>query len=237
MKAIILAAGRGSRMKNLTDDRPKCLVEFRGKALLDWQITALTTAGISEIGIVTGYKKELLENRKLKEFYNDRWAETNMVSSLECASAWLEDEECIVSYSDLFYESAAVNSLIKSQAELAITYDPNWRKLWEKRFENPLDDAETFKIDDKSYLIEIGGKTKNIEDIQGQYMGLLKITPNGWEKISELRKTLSSATRDKMHMTGTLQKLIESNAVKILAVPYTSEWGEFDNPEDIKAGI
>lgn len=82
MKAIILAAGRCSRMKDLTDDRPKCLVELRGKPLLEWQLIALRAAGISEIAIVTGYKRELLCNRGLHEFHNPRWADTNMVSSL-----------------------------------------------------------------------------------------------------------------------------------------------------------
>ncbi len=76
MKAIILAAGRGSRMKSLTEERPKCLVELAGKALLDWQLEALREAGVSEIAIVTGYKRELLANRGLVEFYNPRWAET-----------------------------------------------------------------------------------------------------------------------------------------------------------------
>ena len=65
MKAIILAAGRGSRMKNLTDDRPKCLVELRGKALLDWQLAALREAGIEQAAIVTGYRRELFADRGL----------------------------------------------------------------------------------------------------------------------------------------------------------------------------
>ena len=70
MKAIILAAGRGSRMKKLTDERPKCLVKLRGKTLLDLQLDALKSAGISQIAIVTGYKRKLLANRGLQEFYN-----------------------------------------------------------------------------------------------------------------------------------------------------------------------
>ena len=60
MKAIILAAGRGSRMKNLTDEKPKCLAKLRGKPLLEWQLTSLREAGIEDIAIVTGYKRELL---------------------------------------------------------------------------------------------------------------------------------------------------------------------------------
>ena len=73
MKAIILAAGRGSRMRKLTDENPKCLVLLRGKSLLDWQLEALRGAGIKQISIVTGYKRELLLDKGLKEFNNNRW--------------------------------------------------------------------------------------------------------------------------------------------------------------------
>ena len=132
MKAIILAAGRGSRMKTLTDDRPKCLVKLRGRTLLDWQLQALREAGITEIAIVTGYRRELFANRGLVEFHNPRWADTNMVSSLACANKWLELAPCIASYSDIFYDVSAVTSLITSQSSLAVTYDPNWLALWTK---------------------------------------------------------------------------------------------------------
>ena len=59
MKAIILAAGRGSRMGNLTDESPKCLVELRARPLLEWQLMAIREAGIDDIAIVNGYKREL----------------------------------------------------------------------------------------------------------------------------------------------------------------------------------
>jgi choline kinase len=156
MKAIILAAGRGSRMKHLTEERPKCLVELHGKALLDWQLGALREAGISEIAIVTGYKRELLANRGLTEFHNPRWAETNMVASLACAQDWLRKGTCIVSYSDIFYSVCAVKALIASESFLALTYDVNWLKLWSKRFGDPLLDAESFRLSSENTLAEIG---------------------------------------------------------------------------------
>ena len=96
MRAIILAAGRGSRMNDLTDDRPKCLVELRGKPLLEWQLAAIREAGITEIAIVTGYKRELLARYELTEFHNPRWAETQMLSSLAYAKKWLESSPSIV---------------------------------------------------------------------------------------------------------------------------------------------
>ena len=235
MKAIILAAGRGSRMKDLTDERPKCLVELRGKALLDWQLEALRGAGITEIAIVTGYKRELLSGRGLVEFHNSRWAETNMVSSLACAQEWLEKETCIVSYSDIFYSQVAVKLLMTRDASLAVTYDPNWLELWTKRFGDPLLDAETFRLTNTAEhtLAEIGNKPKSTDEVQGQYMGLLRFTPEGWAEVLRIRAGLTSEQCDKMHMTGTLQMVIEAGCVAIRAVPYSGEWGEVDSAEDL----
>lgn len=235
MKAIILAAGRGSRMKNLTDERPKCLVEFRGKPLLEWQLEALREAGIDEIAIVTGYRRELLTYKGLAEFNNPRWAETNMVSSLACAHEWLQAERCIVSYSDIFYEASAVKSLMVSEARLAVTYDPHWLKLWEKRFGDPLLDAETFRLNTDGTLAEIGNKPKSVAEIQGQYMGLLLFTPVGWEEVLRIRAGLTSIECDQMHMTGTLQRVIEGSRIAIEAVPYELSWGEVDSAEDLMA--
>lgn len=220
-------------MKSLTDERPKCLVELRDKALLDWQLDSLRAAGISEIAIVTGYKRELLVGRGLVEFYNPRWAQTNMVSSLTCAESWLNAGPCIVSYSDIFYEPAAIQSLMMCPASLAVTYDPNWLELWTRRFGNPLLDAETFRLTPEHTLTEIGNKPQSVTEVQGQYMGLLLFTPAGWGELVRIRSTLSSEQRDKMHMTGTLQKIIESQRIAIAAVPYAGEWGEVDSVDDL----
>lgn len=233
MKAIILAAGRGSRMKSLTDERPKCLVELRGKPLLEWQLESLRAAGISDIAVVTGYKRELLAGRGLSEFHNPRWAETNMVSSLACAESWLQGEPCIVSYSDIFYSPVAVQSLINCEATLAVTYDPNWLQLWTERFGDPLLDAETFRLSATNTLAEIGNKPQSVDDVQGQYMGLLRFTPEGWAEVVRLRAELSPQQRDSMHMTNTLQRVIDAGRVPIEAVAYTGEWGEVDSSEDL----
>ena len=233
MKAIILAAGRGSRMKDLTEERPKCLVELRGRTLLDWQLDALRAAGIAEIAIVTGYKRELLADRGLVEFHNARWAETNMVSSLLCAQAWLQVAPCIVSYSDIFYSSMAVQSLMNCQASLAVTYDPNWLELWKQRFGDPLLDAETFRLTPENSLAEIGNKPTSVDEVQGQYMGLLRFTSEGLAEVLRIRAELKYEQCDKMHMTGTLQKVIDAGRIAIAACPYTGEWGEVDSAEDL----
>ena len=234
MKAIILAAGRGSRMQALTDDKPKCLIELRGRPLIDWQLQALREAGIDQIAIVTGYKREQLAGRGLHEFHNPRWAETNMVSSLTCAEAWLYTNPCVVSYSDIFFESAAISVLMGSTAALAVVYDDHWNALWEKRFGDPLLDAETFRLNADGTLAEIGNKPRAVAEIEGQYMGLLRFTPEGWREIVRIRADLSPEQCDRMHMTGTLQKVIEAGRVPIAAFPYNRPWGEVDSEEDLK---
>lgn len=233
MRAIILAAGRGSRMGGLTDDRPKCLLALKGKPLLDWQIDSLRAADIDEIGIVTGYKREMLAGRGLNEFHNARWAETNMVSSLACAETWLNAGPCIVSYSDIFYRPEAVTALRHSDAFLAIAYDPDWLALWRKRFGDPLSDAESFRLNAEGTLAEIGKPPPSVDAIEGQYMGLLRFTPPGWREIARIRERLTDAERDRMHMTDTLQKVVEAGRVPVSAVRYEGEWGEVDSAEDL----
>lgn len=234
MKAIILAAGRGSRMKELTDECPKCLVTLQGKTLLDRQLAALRGAGISDISIVTGYKRELLATMGLTEFHNPRWHETNMVSSLAYAEKWLTKAPCIVSYSDIFYHQSAVQSLIRSPAALAVTYDPNWLQLWTRRFGDPLLDAESFRLHPDNTLAEIGNKPEAAEEVEGQYMGLLRFTPEAWSEVRRIRTNLSTQQCDRIHMTALLQRVIEAGRIPIAAIPNYSAWGEIDAAADLK---
>lgn len=232
-KAIILAAGRGSRLKELTADKPKCLVSLHNKPLLLWQLDAIKGAGISDIGIVLGYKSEKIKPFKLHTFQNHRWNETNMVSTLNCADAWLSEYSCIVSYSDIVYSKRCVTKLIEAPGDITISYDKNWLALWKMRFENPLDDAETFKLNKRGTITEIGNKTDNLDEIEGQYMGLLKFTPLGWGIVKKFLASLDIKTRDKIDMTSLLSGLIKCG-VKIQAVPISENWYEVDSVQDLK---
>ena len=232
MRGIILAAGRGSRLGTMTDDRPKCLVELAGRPLLDWQITALRAAGIGEIAAVRGWCGERLEGRVDTLFDNPRWAETNMVESLARAASWLQSGDCVVSYSDIFYPARAVGSLIDTQADIAIAYDPEWRALWSRRFADPLSDAETFHAAPDGRLLDIGRRPSSFAEIGGQYMGLLKFTPAGWASVVDFLSSLAPAERDRLDMTSLLRRLIERE-VPITAVPVAGPWGEVDSASDL----
>lgn len=233
MKAIILAAGRGSRMKHLTEAQPKCLINLRGKPLVEWQLEAMRCAGITEIAIVTGYKKELLASYEVIKFHNMHWSKTDMVFSLSCADKWLKAGPCIVSYSDIFYQTSAINSLINCPEPLAITYDPNWLNIWKTRFEDPLLDAEVFKINSSNQITKIGSKPKSLEEVQGQYMGLIKITPESWGKIVSVLAKFPRNIRNKMQMTSVLQNVIEHTNYPVIGLPYEGEWWEIDTYNDL----
>lgn len=234
MRAVILAAGRGSRMGPLGDNRPKCLVELDGRPLLDRQVAALRRGGVDEIGIVRGYRAEMLNFPLLSYFDNTRWAETNMVMSLAAAAEWLRAGPVIVSYADIFYRGDLVRGLANAPGALVISYDREWQRLWARRFSDPLSDAETFRLDASHELLEIGGKTTNIEDIEGQYIGLLKFTPTAWAAVEALLATLDAPVRDRLDMTGLLRRLLAAKAVPVGTFGTYGQWGEIDNPADIQ---
>ncbi len=231
MKALILAAGRGSRLGDLTADRPKGLVELLGRPLLHWQCAALTAAGVSEIGLVRGYLPDTWEGRGLRLFDNLRWAETNMVSSLDAARKWVQDDETIVSYSDIFYSRETVERLIRSNADLAIAYDPDAVALWSQRTQDPLSDLETFALNEKNELTDIGRKPTHLSEVQGQYMGLLKFRPEGWRRWFQNLDAHPSQVRDRMDMTTALRLLLPE---PIAAVPCEGLWGEVDCETDLR---
>jgi len=233
VKGIILAAGRGSRMGERTKDMPKGLTQLFGKSLIEHQVERMREAGITQIGAVRGYKAEKINLEGLYYFDNLRWNESNMVRSLCCAAKWLSEEECIVSYSDILYESEAVSLLMACKEDIAITYNTKWLELWSARFEDPLSDAETFDTDADGYVTEIGGHTDSLDRIKGQYMGLLKFSPRGFRKVEEYLAALDEKAVDKLDMTSLLSGMVKQG-IKVYAIPYDGLWLEIDNEGDLK---
>ncbi len=233
MKGIILAAGRGSRMGDRTKDMPKRITQIYGKSLIEHKIEKMREAGIEEIGAVRGYKAEKISFEGLSYFDNLRWNETNMVRSLCCADSWLSKDTCIVSYSDILYQPQAVSLLMNCQEDIAITYNTKWLEIWSARFDNPLSDAETFEVDEQGYVTEIGGQADSLDQIKGQYMGLLKFSVKGWKQVEEYLSDLDGKTIDKLDMTSLLSGMLRKG-IKIYGIPYDGLWLEIDNESDLK---
>lgn len=233
MRAVILAAGRGSRLGEATQDRPKCLVPLGGKPLIEHQIAALSRGGASKIGIVRGYLADRISIPNATYFENPRWAQTNMVMSLVAAAPWLRSEPVLISYADIFYGQQVVRDLASAPGDLVVAYDRDWCKLWSRRFADPLSDAETFRTDPRGNLLEIGRRASRIEEIEGQYMGLLKFTPPAWTAVELLLSGADAKTRDAMDMTTLLRTLLDSG-FPIRTIGTDTQWGEIDNSGDLE---
>ena len=231
MKGLILASGRGSRLGSLTEQSNKCFQQVKGKTLFEYQVQALNLLGINEIGITTGYLRENFKELPYETFYNADWIRTQMVYSLFLASDWIQ-QGCIVSYSDIFYFGDYLASLLTNKNPIAIAYDPNWLALWKKRSAYPLNDAETLVIDDNGYVKEIGLRPRRIEDIQGQYMGLIYFSSVGARIVRDELISLKPHKMRAYSMTQFLQSLVRKG-LPLLAVPYKGIWGEVDTPSDL----
>jgi choline kinase len=234
VRALILAAGRGSRMGSLTAEQPKCLTPIDGRRLLDRQLDALRGAGITELGLIKGYQGHLLPTEGLTHFENPRWASTQMVATLRCAAPWLASAPCIVSYSDILYGSEVITALAAAPGGLAISSHTGWRDIWSARFADPLSDAETFRRADDGRLLEIGGRATSLDQIEGQYMGLLRFTPAAWADVEALLNSLPPERQDRIDMTSLLNALLGAG-VRIETVPVGGQWWEFDSEEDVRA--
>ena len=233
MRAVILAAGRGSRMGALAEDRPKCLVELAHKPLIRRQIAALRGGGVPAIGIVRGYLGYMINIEDVTYFENPHWSETNMVMSLVAAATWLRSGSVVISYADIFYRRGVVQDLVAASGDLVVAYDRSWRSLWTRRFIDPLSDAETFRTDARGNLIDIGKRTTQIDDIEGQYMGFLKFTPKAWRAVEAVLAGVDSKTRDSMDMTTLLRALL-GTGFPIRTVGIAGQWGEIDSASDLE---
>lgn len=240
-QALILAAGEGKRLRPLTNDVPKCLVNFMNKSLLERQVKTLKKAGISKIHISTGYKAEKIKSLGFDTSLNKKYSQTNMVESLFSAIKFIEscNEDLIISYGDIIYHTSNLRALLESKDDVSIMVDKDWYKLWSLRIENPLEDAETLVLDSDNYILELGKKPKNYQKIQGQYTGLIKIKA---EKIKEIISFYKNIERDliydgqnfyNMYMTTFIQLLINAGwGVKAILV--SNGWLEIDSVEDLR---
>ncbi len=252
MKVIILAAGQGTRLRPLTDNCPKCMVEVNGKSIIERQINTMRSCGIqdSEITIVCGYCHEVLKEKfrdtQIRFIVNEEYETTNMVCSLMCAREVMNTaDDILISYGDIIYSEEVLNRLLQTTEDSAVIVDDGWYGYWSERCENPLDDAETLLFDAEDFLIEIGQKTTDLNKVQSQYIGLMRFRAAGLksmldvaalaEKRSDEGKELWRTTRTyrKMYMTDLLQGIIDEGH-QLKAVHINRGWFEVDDCDDLK---
>jgi len=206
-----------------------------GRTLLDHCLDVLGRAGISRsnISIVTGYRSNMFQVNGVIYFHNADWEKTNMFHSLTMAREWLERETCIVCYSDIVFAPETIRLLADCPAPLAITSYNGYWNLWKLRMENPLEDLETFRVDGAGRLLEIGLKPNSAADIQGQFMGLLRFTPESWGWVEETIRRPLPKTVDKLDMTTLLQGMLRLG-YPVQTISTEALWLECDSERDIE---
>ena len=147
----------------------------------------------------------------------------------------------IVSYADIVYFKESVCKLQSANAPLSVVIDKQWRRLWEQRFSNPLEDAETLKIVNGK-IVELGKKAFSYEEIEGQYIGLFKFSYGFLPEVLSFYDTLDRKATyegkdfDNMYMTSFLQALID-NFHNAEPVEIYGNWCEIDFKSDLEIKI
>lgn len=123
MRALILAAGAGTRLRHLTRGRPKCLVPIGGRALLDHQLAALEAAGVVETAVVVGFGADLVRSHcgsHVRYVENRDWAETNSIYSLHCAREALVGDLLLCNCDILFHAQVAARLCAAPGSAIAV---------------------------------------------------------------------------------------------------------------------
>jgi L-glutamine-phosphate cytidylyltransferase len=241
MKAIILAAGQGTRLRPLTDDRPKALVEVDGHSLIETQVAVLLAEGVTDIVIVGGYLADCFQIAGTRLYENVRYASTNMVFSLLCARDELR-EPTLVTYGDIVYSRSIVRSVLENPGDICVAVDLDWEGYWRERFEDPVSDAESLKMDDRGCITSIGGSITATTDVEGQYMGLMKFTKAGLDSLlrvtdaAEHEGSLLRGPLENAYMTDLLQRMIDGGQDVWPALVWGG-WLEVDSVDDLNLPI
>lgn len=180
MRPVIIAAGRGSRLRNETDEIPKTLVEVMGRPMLEWILEAYESAGLKrkDVVFVCGYRAEVIKARYPDFTYvtNHDWQNNNILLSLLMAREYLGDG-FVSTYGDIVYEGAVVQKLVASNADIALGCDTAWRRRYVGRTQHPETDAEKLRADG-TRVVELS-RTIPSEQADGEFIGVMKLSKQG----------------------------------------------------------
>lgn len=240
MKAIILAAGMSSRLMELTDDKPKCMLEIGGKTMLQKQIDIFRQCGINDIVVVRGYMKEKIDYAGLKYIYNQNYRRNNILESLMYAEDKM-DSDFIFSYSDILYDKSVVEKLLESKADISLIVDTGWHTRYVDRYQHPIEEAEKVVVENDK-IIKIG-KTVNQNEAYGEFIGLAKFSKSGAEILKREYNRVKTqpskapfheaASLEKAYLTDMIQELIDREYA-IINVDIKGGWMEIDTREDLQ---
>jgi choline kinase len=233
-KAIILSAGQGSRLGHLTDDRPKCLIEFNGRTLLDRQLDALAANGVEEAVVVTGFRDDQIEaalarrgnaGPRVRTVYNPFYKVADNLGSLFVAREELEGD-LLVWNGDTLVSEALMSRVVgnRDRQGICVTID---------RKDGYDDDDMKVVVAEDGGLEAIGKRIS--EGVNGESIGLLAFRGDGARRF---RMAIEKAMRTTEGTTIWYLRVIHQIAQEAPVWTFDiqgEEWGEVDFPPDVEA--
>jgi len=245
-KALIVAAGLGSRLKSHTEDLPKCMLDFGGKTLLQRQIQAYKDCGIDNITVIRGYKKNKINYKSLNYIENTDYKNNNILNSIFYGEEIINGN-VIIAYSDILFEPSVVKRLLDSDHDISVVVDIDWRGYYVGRTEHPISEAENVIFNSNNEVVKIGKiATEKKEEVHGEFIGMMKVTNRGaeilkqnfhrvkklyWNKPFQRAKTFQKA-----YLTDMIQELVDIG-IKVHCVIIERGWKEIDTVEDYQKAL
>ena len=241
MKAIIIAAGYGSRLGQYTKEKPKGLLEVNGKTILDRQISLFRKNGIKDIIIITGPHKDFgIEG---VTYINDENYQTHDVLGSLMAAKNEFTGRILTSYSDILFEESILKQLLKFTGDTGIPIDLDWEKNYEGRTEHPKSEADNVLIKNERVIqIQKLIEKKEDKDIIGEFLGPMVLSEKGAKIfVQEFLKLVENhhgrfhkaESLEKAYLTDMLQELIEQGK-NIEPIIISGKWCEIDTPQDLE---
>jgi L-glutamine-phosphate cytidylyltransferase len=245
MKAVIIAAGKGSRMGEFTSDKPKCMLEIGGKTILENTISLLKSSGISEIALITGYMADKIDRQDVHYYRNNDYKNNNILHSLMTAKDFFDDD-LLITYSDIWLEKEPVENIVKYDSDLVLSIDTDWEQYYEGRTDHPVTQAENALYDTEGLVYEVG---KHIDPANkeehlkcGEFIGLLKVSRSFCPTFVSIFEELDSSLKPEdsyrnasdwrnAYLTDYLNELI-SRGITISGSFHQKKWVEIDTIQD-----
>ncbi len=244
MKAIIIAAGMGSRLQQFTADRPKCLVEVAGKPILRHQVDALRQAGIDRIAVIRGYKSQVINFDDLVYYENRAYRDNNIMLSLFHAAAEM-DGAFLSSYADIIYSTQIVQGLRDAAGDIVLAVDRDWKSAYGSRDDHPVTEAELTKLAPDGHISQVG-KWVDEDGAVGEFIGLAKYSARGAQLLLDTYRELEDRYKNRedapfshspsfrrAYLCDLFQELI-NRGIPVQAMQFHGGWREIDTVEDLK---
>ena len=244
-KALIIAAGLGSRLKKHTENLPKCMLDFGGKTLLQRQLESYKQNRIKDISLVRGYKKEKINYKDIKYFENKDYKNNNILNSIFYAEKVINGN-IIISYSDILFDKSVVERTLKSDHDISVVVDIDWRGYYVGRKDHPISEAENVIFNSNNEVEKIGKINTGNQEVHGEFIGMIKLSNRGTEIFKEhfhrLKKIYwnkpfqRAKIFQKAYLTDFIQELVDIG-IKVHCVIIESGWKEIDTVEDYKKAL